>query len=56
VLGNPDYYKRFGFSPQTARRFESAYDGPAFQALELREGASQVGRWKLTYPPAFSAV
>lgn len=56
VLGDPDYYKRFGFSPQTARRFESAYDGPAFQALELRVGASQFGRWRLTYPPAFSAV
>jgi putative acetyltransferase len=56
VLGDPDYYKRFGFAPETARRFECAYDGPAFQALELRDGASQFGRWRLTYPPGFSAV
>ena len=56
VLGDPDYYKRFGFSPQTARRFESAYDGPAFQALELREGALHGGPWKLIYPCAFKGA
>lgn len=56
VLGDPDYYRKFGFSPETARRFDCAYNGPAFQALELHPHASQLGRWTLVYPAAFSAV
>lgn len=56
VLGDPEYYKRFGFTPQAARCFECAYSGPAFQALALRDGALQSGAWKLIYPRAFSNV
>ena len=56
VLGDPDYYKRFGFTPEAARKFESEYSGDHFQALELREGVLRAGRWKLAYPKAFGAV
>ncbi|MGN6516361.1 MAG: GNAT family N-acetyltransferase [Rhizomicrobium sp.] len=56
VLGDADYYKRFGFSVEAAQAFESAYDGPHFQALELRSGALHEGRWKLVYPVAFDRV
>lgn len=54
VLGDPDYYGRFGFSPETARGFDCAFSGPHFQALALRDLPS--GRWKLTYPVAFEGV
>jgi len=36
VLGDPEYYGRFGFAPTPLR---SPYAGPHFQALELRRGA-----------------
>ncbi len=36
VLGDPDYYGRFGFKPTL---LGSPYAGPHFQALELRPGA-----------------
>ena len=56
VLGDPGYYERFGFTSEIAQRFDCPYSGPHFQALELRDGASQLGKWRLVYPPAFSAV
>ena len=56
VLGDPDYYKRFGFSLETAWRFECEYSGEHFQALELRNGALAGGPWKLIYPAAFAGV
>jgi putative acetyltransferase len=56
VLGDPEYYERFGFTSEIAQRFDFAYSGPHFRALELRDGVSQFGRWMLVYPPAFSAV
>jgi putative acetyltransferase len=56
VLGDVDYYKRFGFSLEAAHVFECAYAGPHFQALELRDGALREGRWKLVYPRAFGEI
>lgn len=56
VLGDPAYYRRFGFAQETARNLESVYSGVAFMALELREKALKDGRWKLTYPRAFETV
>jgi putative acetyltransferase len=35
VLGNPDYYRRFGFDPALARGFASPYSGPHLMALAL---------------------
>ena len=32
LLGEPDYYRRFGFSPEAAAPFASPYAGPYFMA------------------------
>ncbi|HEY8949568.1 MAG TPA: N-acetyltransferase [Rhizomicrobium sp.] len=56
VLGDVAYYERFGFSLEAAQVFDCAYAGPHFQAMELREHALSVGRWRLEYPKAFVAV
>jgi putative acetyltransferase len=53
VLGDPDYYKRFGFSLGAASVLSSVYSGPAYQALEFRSGALAGGIWRVTYPKAF---
>ena len=36
VLGDPQYYQRFGFSVAKAKTFNSPYEGDHFQALELK--------------------
>jgi putative acetyltransferase len=56
VLGEPGYYRRFGFRRETAARFETAYPKAYVLALELAPGtlAGQAG--PLAYPPAFDAV
>jgi putative acetyltransferase len=56
LLGDPDYYKRFGFTRRAARGLESKYAGPYFQALELRNGALLGGPWSFYYPRAFESV
>jgi putative acetyltransferase len=56
VLGEPEYYGRFGFTLDAAKALQSEFSGPHFQALELRKGALSSGPWKVIYPPAFSAV
>jgi putative acetyltransferase len=50
VLGEPDYYGRFGF--RVTDRFVSQYAGPYFQALTLAPDAPAAG--KVLYPPAFA--
>ena len=54
VLGDQDYYGRFGFDVEAARGFASPYAGDHFAVLELeplsvREGA-------VDYAPAFAAL
>jgi putative acetyltransferase len=56
VLGEPDYYRRFGFSADTARPFASPYSGPFFMALALKPGFTPPERGKADYAPAFEAV
>lgn len=51
VLGNPDYYSKFGFSLEMAEPFESDYSGPHFMALWL--GAARQPPGKVIYPKAF---
>jgi putative acetyltransferase len=53
VLGQPDYYTRFGFDPQAAIAFTSDYSGPYFMAYRL-EGAPASGA--VRYPPAFARL
>lgn len=53
VLGHPDYYPKFGFSPEVAARYEAPWSGPAFMGIELSPAAPRTGT--LTYPKAFGA-
>ena len=52
VVGDPDYYGRFGYSHERAERFESEYQCEALQALAWHD-APETGR--LAYPAAFCA-
>ncbi len=54
VLGHPEYYPRFGFSPRLAAQLESPYAGPAFMAIELAPGALAGVRGRVEYAPPFS--
>jgi putative acetyltransferase len=53
VLGDPTYYRRFGFTRRAARALNCAYSGRAYQALELRDGALAGGPWSVGYPRPF---
>jgi putative acetyltransferase len=54
VLGDPDYYKRFGFSPELAKVFSCVYQGDHLQALRLSADAPAAG--EVIYSPAFTGV
>jgi putative acetyltransferase len=55
VLGEPGYYRRFGFRPAHELGITGPYDeaGDAFQAVSLADGPAPTG-WA-TYPAAFGA-
>jgi putative acetyltransferase len=53
VLGDPEYYMRFGFSTELARPLKSRYSGPAFMAMEIRPGALADVAGEVVYPSAF---
>jgi putative acetyltransferase len=55
VLGEPEYYSRFGFSADTAAPFLSPYAGRYLMALALREVALP-GIGEAEYAPAFRAL
>lgn len=55
VLGEPAFYRRFGFDPELAAGFQSPYAGPYFMALALR-GALPATSGPVDYAPAFSAL
>ncbi|MGE5721582.1 MAG: GNAT family N-acetyltransferase, partial [Sphingomonadales bacterium] len=54
VLGDPAYYRRFGFALEPARSFDSPYAGEHFMMLALRERIPAGGA--LAYPKAFEAL
>jgi putative acetyltransferase len=56
VLGDPAYYKRFGFSAAAAAPFESPYAGPYLMGLALQEGGLPVRSGRIDYARAFSAL
>ena len=56
LLGDPAYYRRFGFTRRAAQALESVYSGLAFQALELREGALAGGLWTVRFAEAFDRL
>ena len=39
LLGDPAYYRRFGFAPEKAADIRTPFDGPHQMAVELRPGA-----------------
>lgn len=41
VLGDPEFYRRFGFAPETAAAMRTPFDGTHQMAIELRAGAAQ---------------
>lgn len=56
VLGEPEYYRRFGFHQELAANFSSPYAGPYFMAQELQEGGLGDGMGDATYASAFSRL
>ncbi len=53
VLGDPDYYRRFGFSSEAARNLHAPFSGPAFMAMELVLGSLDSVAGTLRYATAF---
>ena len=53
VLGEPDFYARFGFTARAALGVSSPFSGDAFMALPLRPGALDGLECSLHYPSAF---
>jgi putative acetyltransferase len=53
VVGHRDYYPRFGFSTDMARRLSSPFPSDVFMAMELSAGALDDVGGPVVYPPAF---
>ncbi|MFO1022747.1 MAG: N-acetyltransferase [Planctomycetales bacterium] len=53
VLGHADYYPRFGFDSQLARRLRSAFSGDEWMAMELVPGALLGLEGEVRYPAPF---
>ncbi|SFI54314.1 GNAT family N-acetyltransferase [Planctomicrobium piriforme] len=56
VLGDPNFYARFGFSPELTDHLESPFKCPEWMALELRPGALARVRGQVEYAPPFFAL
>jgi putative acetyltransferase len=54
VVGDPDYYERFGFRVDLAKGFSSPYAGPHFMALALGVDLPVSGR--IDYASAFASL
>lgn len=54
VLGEADYYRRFGYSVEAAKNYECPYAGPFFLGLRCSDEVPASG--KLIYPEAFSRL
>jgi len=52
VLGNPAFYKKFGFDPETASGFKCRYSGPDLMALAI-EMPLPVASGNILYASAF---
>ena len=56
LVGEPDYYRRFGFEAKTAKPFASPYAGPYFQAKPLRNDFGLPASGRADYAPAFAEL
>ncbi|MCG7392089.1 N-acetyltransferase [Microvirga sp. ACRRW] len=55
VLGDPDYYSRFGFTPRLASQLKTPYDGPYLQALALSDKGKEA-HGPVSYARAFAEL
>jgi putative acetyltransferase len=55
VLGEPAFYRRFGFEPGLAAGFQSLYAGPYLMALAL-SGPLPMLSGRIDHAPAFAAL
>jgi putative acetyltransferase len=53
VLGEPEYYRRFGFNPALASGFASPYAGPYLMVLPFK-GDLPATSGRIDYAPAFA--
>lgn len=53
VLGHPEFYRRFGFRHELTTAFECPYSGPAFLAMELRDGSLRRKKGEIIYSEPF---
>lgn len=56
VLGEPAYYRRFGFSVEKAALYDSPYAGPYFMMLELTDKALMPASGRVDYAKAFDGL
>ncbi len=58
VLGHPEYYPRFGFSPSSRFGIDSEYEVPeeVFMVMELQPGALSGKTGRVKYHAAFSNI
>ncbi|UCC59347.1 MAG: N-acetyltransferase [Dehalococcoidia bacterium] len=58
VIGHPDYYPRFGFTPAKERGLQCEYEVPdeAFMVLELTPGSLPGKGGFVKFPPEFTNV
>lgn len=56
VLGDPAFYRQFGFHTELAAHFVSPYSGPYFMAVETNPDALCGKGGEIAYAPAFGAL
>ena len=56
VVGDPNYYCRFGFDAEMASGFESPYAGPYLMVLPLAAGGLMVRTGRIAYAPPFAGL
>lgn len=54
VVGDPDYYKRFGFEHALAAGYRCAYSGPYLMAMPLVPGGPSITFGNIAFAPAFA--
>ena len=55
LLGNPNYYRRFGFDAALASGFNSAYAGPHFMAYAI-DKKLRITQGAVAFPRAFAEL
>lgn len=56
VLGDPDYYGRFGFRADAAAGFASPYAGPYLMMHALSDDGRRIHAGRIDYAPAFASL